>query len=149
VREHIKILGVLNIVMGGLTALVGVVALLAMGSIAGFVAASLSSVSHAEFQDTAVSVPVIAGIGVAIAIFFCLLGLPAILGGWGLLRFRPWARLLTIVLSVLHLFHIPLGTALGVYGLWVLLSPESQAIFANRGAYSASAPVYPPVQPPA
>jgi hypothetical protein len=38
---------------------------------------------------------------------------PPIFAGWGLLRREPWARVLTIVLSFLALFHIPLGTALG------------------------------------
>lgn len=35
----------------------------------------------------------------------------AFFAGWGLLRRAPWARMLTIVLSFLAWFHIPLGTA--------------------------------------
>ena len=53
----------------------------------------------------------------------------AVLGfvaGWGLLRREPWARMLTIVLSFLALFHVPLGTALGIYSLWVLLPAQSE-----------------------
>jgi len=46
--------------------------------------------------------------------------------GWGLLRREPWARMLTIVLSFLALFNIPFGTALGIYGLWVLSPAESE-----------------------
>ena len=42
--------------------------------------------------------------------------------GWGLLKIRPWARGLAIVLGALALLHFPFGTALGVYTLWVLLS---------------------------
>jgi len=37
---------------------------------------------------------------------------------------------LTIVVSALHLFSIPFGTALGIYGLWVMLSDETIGLFA-------------------
>jgi hypothetical protein len=47
------------------------------------------------------------------------------LAGWGLLQREPWARVLTLVLSFMSLFNIPLGSALGIYSLWVLLPAES------------------------
>jgi hypothetical protein len=141
VRDHIKILGVLNIIMGSLTALIGVVALLAMGSIAGVIAASLASADPGDFRNGAAAVPIVATIGVAVAIFFFALGLPSIIGGWGLMHFRPWSRILMIVISAFHLFHVPLGTALGVYGLWVLLNTESQRILESGGAVLAPTPV--------
>jgi hypothetical protein len=42
--------------------------------------------------------------------------------GLGLMQHAPWARAAAIILGVLALFHFPLGTALGVYTLWVLLA---------------------------
>lgn len=60
---------------------------------------------------------------------FALL-LKAFLGlvaGWGLLQRESWARMLTIVLAFFSLFmNIPLGTALGIYTLWVLLPTKSE-----------------------
>lgn len=44
----------------------------------------------------------------------------AIFTGWSLLNRKPWGRTLAIVLAILALFRIPVGTALGVYTLWVL-----------------------------
>jgi hypothetical protein len=44
--------------------------------------------------------------------------------GWGLMQHQPWARIAAIVLGVLAIFHPPLGTALGIYTLWVLLADE-------------------------
>ena len=44
--------------------------------------------------------------------------------GLGLMQRAPWARTAAIILAVLALFHPPLGTALGVYSLWVLLADE-------------------------
>jgi len=76
-----------------------------------------------------VALPILGGIGGIIFVVLLIIGLPQILAGWGLLNYRPWARILTIVISVLHLFSFPLGTALGIYGLWVLLKPETEALF--------------------
>ena len=47
--------------------------------------------------------------------------------GWGLMHREPWARVLTLVLAFLVLFiNIPVGTAVGVYTMWVLLPGESE-----------------------
>ena len=54
---------------------------------------------------------------------------PSLIAGVGLLYFKPWARVLTIILSVIHLFSVPFGTALGIYGLWVLLQRETEPLF--------------------
>jgi len=48
------------------------------------------------------------------------------LAGYGLLHRKAWGRVATLVLGFIALIHIPLGTALGVYTLWVLLPEESQ-----------------------
>ncbi len=46
--------------------------------------------------------------------------------GVGLIRREPWARMLALVMSFLALLSVPFGTALGIYGLWVLLPAESE-----------------------
>jgi uncharacterized membrane protein YoaK (UPF0700 family) len=48
------------------------------------------------------------------------------LAGYGLLHHEAWARVVTLVLGFIALIHVPFGTALGVYTLWVLLPGESQ-----------------------
>jgi hypothetical protein len=73
--------------------------------------------------------PILGGIGLLVFVLMLALSIPGIVAGWGLLKFRSWARILTVVLSALHLFHVPFGTALGIYGLWVLLSNEGQKLF--------------------
>jgi predicted membrane-bound dolichyl-phosphate-mannose-protein mannosyltransferase len=149
VREHIKILGILNIVMGAFTALAGLATLVIMGGMAGVITAA------AKDQDNAVAAPIIAGVGIAVGIFLLLLSLPSIIGGWGLIKFRPWSRILMIILSVLHLLNVPLGTALGVYGLWVLFNDQARRILESGGqiyvpptSYPAAAPPQQPVYPP-
>ena len=57
--------------------------------------------------------PVIATITVAVTAL-------ALLVGYGLLTRKPWGRTLAIVIAILSLFRFPVGTALGIYTLWVL-----------------------------
>ena len=58
------------------------------------------------------------------------LGILMLIAGIGLLLLRSWARLLTIVLGILDLVSIPLGTALGIYTLWVLAPGNSEVEYA-------------------
>jgi hypothetical protein len=123
---HIKILASLFLVFGIVGALVALGLLLLFGGIAGVVGI------NAPASDAQVAVPILVGVGGLLFVLIALLSIPDIVCGSGLLMFRPWARILGIVLSALSLLHVPLGTLLGIYGLWVLLSEESRRIFENR-----------------
>ena len=49
------------------------------------------------------------------------------IAGWGLLHRETWARIWILVLAFISLFlNIPIGTAIGVYTMWVLLPLQSQ-----------------------
>lgn len=52
-------------------------------------------------------------------------GILGIVAAWGLFQRQGWARLLGLIVAFLSLLHIPFGTALGIYTLWVLLPSES------------------------
>jgi hypothetical protein len=51
----------------------------------------------------------------------------ALFAGYSLLNRKSWGRILAIVLAVLALIKFPLGTALGIYTLWVL-APMTSAM---------------------
>jgi hypothetical protein len=138
-RDHIKILGILNIVLGSLTAIAGLIVLVVFGGLAGLMH---STMGLNTTNDGFAPAPILAIIGFGISIFLLVLSAPAIIGGIGLMRFRPWSRVLMIIVSVFHCFHIPIGTALGVYGFWVLFNPEAQRILDSGGHYMAPAPGY-------
>ena len=59
----------------------------------------------------------------AIAVVLLCKAAAGIAAGLGLLQRQDWGRILAIVLGVISLINIPFGTALGIYTLWVLLSP--------------------------
>ena len=122
--KHITILGVLNIVWGAMGALAGLIVLLVFGGAYGVV-----GLVTRQQPETAVALPFIAMIGGAISLFLLVISAPSIIAGIGLYCFKPWARLLAIIVSVLHLLNVPLGTALGIYGLWVLFSNDSKRFF--------------------
>jgi hypothetical protein len=71
-----------------------------------------------------------------VSLFVAAKGAADILAGWGLLEHASWARPLAIVVSFLALLNVPIGTALGVYSLWVLL-PEDSAREYDRLAQAA------------
>ena len=54
--------------------------------------------------------------------------LPGFLSGIGLLRGKQWARTVLVVLSLLVILLFPVGTALGGFGLWVLLGRDSRQL---------------------
>lgn len=48
-----------------------------------------------------------------------------VITGWGLMERKPWARVVAIIAAILSLIHPILGTALGIYTLWVIAPRES------------------------
>ena len=69
-----------------------------------------------------------------IAIVFIIISVPGILAGMGLYKRKEWARVLTIVLSVIEFFSFPIGTAIGIYSIWSLVQPEVVSIFNAESA---------------
>lgn len=121
-EQHVKILGVLNIVYGGIGILVGLIAFAVLGGIAHWTQFETTG-------DAEAAAPILVLVGTLVVIVLAVVSAPAIIAGFGLLGFRPWARILGIIVSALHLMSIPFGTVLGIYGLWVLLSAPTEALF--------------------
>lgn len=122
--QHVKILGLLHIVLSGLALAGGLAVLLIFGGLAGLVGAVGQS------PDNAFAIPILGGIGTVLFLFILAISLPGLIGGIGLLQFKPWARTMMIVVSAFDLLGFPLHTALGAYGLWVLLNRETELLFA-------------------
>jgi hypothetical protein len=134
-QTHVKVLGILHIIFGALGILVALGIMTLFGGIAGLVGMSAD-------HDAAIAAPIVGMVGTFIMIVILLLSIPGVIIGWGIMNFRPWARIWGIVLSAFELIHVPFGTILGVYGLWVLLSNEGTALFTGRP------PMAPAWQPP-
>ena len=54
-----------------------------------------------------------------------IFSIPGLIAGFGLIKYRPWARILAIVMSILNLLSFPFGTVIGVYSMIVLFDQEA------------------------
>jgi hypothetical protein len=119
---HVKVLGVLFIALSALGVLMAfmLMAIFSLGA---------TAVGASGDPDAMVALPFIGITGTALVIFFLVLSLPGLFTGWGILKMRPWARIVGIVLCAIHLINIPFGTIMGAYGLWVLLNNETERLF--------------------
>jgi hypothetical protein len=118
VQDHIQLLAVLWIASGALLVLAAIALTTVAHTILAFALRPDLGVPGEVF-------PLVRTIIGFVALFIGLKGGAEILAGWGLLQRASWARPLTIVVAFLALLNIPIGTALGVYSLWVLLPEES------------------------
>jgi hypothetical protein len=122
--KHADLLGLLFIIWGALTVLVGAAMLILGIGAAAMITSGGSGEPGSEIAAgiTAVTFIILAGGAL-------LWGLAHLWNGFGLRRHRHSARVMGLVLAVLNLFFLPFGTALGVYGLWVLLNDQTRSLF--------------------
>jgi hypothetical protein len=66
---------------------------------------------------------------------------PGLVGGIGLVRGKVWGRGVILVVSVFHVANLPIGTALGVFGLWTLLRAENRRGSVDGEAVHAHVPI--------
>lgn len=114
-QQHLRTLGILWIIVGAIF-LLPAFAAMTFGT-----AASMFIPFHNAVAHTVAPFVVFLFGGTLL-----ILGIGGICVGRALMLHRPWARVVAIVLGVLALFKFPLGTALGIYTLWVLLSSDAE-----------------------
>ena len=115
-EKHVTFVAVINIAFGFLSIFLGLVLFVIL------VGAGVISGDPEAMTITTI-------VGIAIACFLVLNSIPEIIGGFGLLKRRPWARVLVLIIAVLDLLFIPIGTLIGIYELWVLLSEDTAKLF--------------------
>jgi hypothetical protein len=124
VAKHLTIVAMLWIAIASLTLLIGL---------------GLCAVGAFPFGRF---IPEDAAPGVASIIHVVLLGIGGVvvliagahfLAAWGLFRHAEWARIATIAFAFLRLLEFPLGTALGIYTIWVLMGPASEKEYRSLG----------------
>ena len=120
---HVKVLAVIHLAVGGLMLCGALFLGLGSGVAAGIVGAS------ANPDDAAIAIPILGIAGTALVFLLAVFAIPSLITGFGLLYYKPWARIVGIILSAISLINIPIGTAIGVYGLWVLLNKDTERLF--------------------
>ena len=115
--KHVTAVGVLFIAFGAQGVFVALVLLVAI------VGGGLVSGDEEAIWITSI-------VGFSLAGPFLLIEALKIVGGIALLQRRPWARILVLILSLLSLVFFPVGTAYGIYALWVLMKDDTVRLLA-------------------
>ena len=115
-EKHINIVAALQIGFSILGIIVGVIAF--------FVLRIVGNVTGDQEARTILSI-----ISNVAFIFISFISIPGFIAGFGLFKKKEWARILTLILSVLDLFSFPFGTAIGVYSIWALSNKEVVGLF--------------------
>jgi hypothetical protein len=119
-KKHVTVFGAIQIGFA-ILGLIGAVAIFFALSFARGMAGG-DETGQMVLGFLSVSLPILVG-------FLSTLGL---IGGIGLLAFKPWARYLVIVVSALGCLNIPIGTLKGVYALWVLMQDDTIKLFEQK-----------------
>ena len=116
-KQHVSFVGALHVGFG-ILGLLGALAVFIIFNFAqGFV----------EVEPLAEDIlAFVGGIVALMVMFFAVLG---IIGGIGLFFYKPWARILVMIVSAINCLNIPVGTAKGVYSIWVLMQKETMDLF--------------------
>ncbi|MBN1820798.1 MAG: hypothetical protein JXR31_11985 [Prolixibacteraceae bacterium] len=118
-ENQINIVATIRIIFSVIGFLIGIIGFVVLQIIGG-----ISGDHDAHF--------VLSIIGTVALIFFVVLSIPGFLAGLGLLKRKEWARILTIIISVLDLFNFPIGTAVGTYSLVVLTNSDVTRAFKQK-----------------
>ena len=115
--KHIDVISVLWIVSGALGIIIGLFTF--------WLFFGISYIPDVDWEASQILRIVGVWAGGIIAFF----SIPEIIAGVGLIKRKEWGRILALVVSFFNLIWFPLGTALGVYSIIILLNDESVKIF--------------------
>ncbi len=123
-EKHISVVAILHLVYSSLALLAGILVFAVFAGIGTIVTHVPDTPAEEAFSAAAI----LWGIGTIIATLLVIFAIPGIVGAVGLLKRKEWGRILVIVVSFFDLLHIPLGTILGGYSIWVLFNNETIAL---------------------
>ena len=78
-----------------------------------------------KFIGDATAYMALSYIGVGVGSILLLISIPGIVAGLGLIYRKSWSRILALIVCAIKLFNITFGTAIGIYGFWVLMQDET------------------------
>ena len=136
-RDHNNLLGIFILVQGGLTVFTGLFLLLIYGGM------GVALIGAGRDDEARLAGGLIMGIGMVVGVVIIVFSALFFFTGIKIRKQHGIGRTLGIVVSVLSLFSFPLGTALGVYGLWFLLGDLGKGLYLGhhgKAGFTNSAP---------
>lgn len=121
-EQHVKIIGILDIVFGALGVFAG------LGLMVAFMAGA-AGVGVSGEQGAGGIAAILASIGLFGGIFIIGISAFKIVVGVKLRAYKSWARIAQIIFGALSLTGFPIGTALGVYYIWAMTNKDTTVLF--------------------
>ena len=112
-KKHINILGSLFLVIS--------ILMIIIGFVAHYIMSTLKPPGGLSWD-----------MGDLLGYLLLIISLPQLICGYGLLTKKSWSRIFGIILSCLSLLSIPIGTVIGIYGLWVLFKDETKELLSSN-----------------
>jgi hypothetical protein len=123
-KNHVTFVGVLHIGFGALNILGAVIVFFVFNYLTGFI----TEIPEAE----EIPVELLGWIKGFTTILLGTFGLIDILAGALLFTYKNGARIFMLVISAINCLNIPIGTAKGVYSIWVLMQKEVMELFESE-----------------
>ena len=134
VQKNLQTLGILWCVFGAYRVIAGLVGMIVLHAV------TLHSFGSYSWPFNGFNGPTAPGwMGVlmpVLAVYTVFVAALSLLVGFSLLTRRPWGRTLAIIVGILTLLKPLLGTALGIYTLWVLAPSASGEEYDSISTFS-------------
>ena len=88
--------------------------------------------ARSQVGSDEVATKVLTLLAIILPVFVGVISLVGLIGGIRLLSYKQWGRIMTIIVSALGCFNIPIGTLIGVYSIWVLMQDETVKLFQTQ-----------------
>ena len=114
----------------------GVIAIAALVINGGFSGIMLTNDPFYKRKDIA-SIPLARLLAVVYIVYSLIMAGPIAFLGRALLQWKPWAKTGGMFLAAVNMLFFPIGTAAGLYALWVLNDEATEFLFENAPAGGA------------
>lgn len=120
IKQHVTFVGALHIGFGILGLIGALLIFITFGFVLGLV------------EDDPVAVSILSVLGRVLPFLILFFAAFDIIGGIGLFSYSAWARILILIISAINCLNIPIGTAKGIYSIWVLMQKEAIELFEGK-----------------
>jgi hypothetical protein len=112
-ESHKRIVGILYIVTGILQFIGMLLLSVLISSLLPFISDQADADAKWVFEW------IVPFINIIVAIVIIFFSIPSVIGGIAQLQGKSWALTLLLILGCFKLFSFPIGTAIGIYTIWV------------------------------
>jgi hypothetical protein len=119
-KKHVTIVGALQIGFSSLWLVLAIVLYF------------IFNFARGQVGEDPTALKVLGFMAIILPLFIGTISVLGIISGIALLSYKGWGRIMTIIVSALGCFNIPIGTLVGVYSIWVLMQDDTVKLFNHQ-----------------